>query len=296
MNEKIFNKGEVIFHEGETGKSFFQITDGTAGVYLHYGEENQRKLADMRAGQFFGEMAVIDAWPRSTTVVAEDSLHVIEIDEGMLNEYFREKPDMIRALICQLGRRLFELTVEYEEVNAVIREKQEVGAEHKEGFLARMTKILEMNNLIHKASVMTEEEKLVRQSFRDQGKDSSRVLSFKKGQIIFREGDEGKFMYAVYGGAVGIYLNYGMPEEKRLTTLYPDTFFGEMGLVMNEPRSATAVVEEDDTLLECIREEDLQALFEENPIKIYMIVSHLSHRLRTLTRDYYRACAIAAGE
>lgn len=37
-------------------------------------------------------------------------------------------------------------------------------------------------------------------------------------------------------------------------------------------------------------------MLRENPIKIYMIVSHLSHRLRQLTRDYVKACAAAAGE
>ncbi len=103
-------------------------------------------------------------------------------------------------------------------------------------------------------------------------------------------------MYAVYGGSVGIYINYGTEEEKKITSLFADSFFGEMGLLLDEPRSATAVVEEDNTLLECIRKEDLETLYRENPVKVYMIVSHLSHRLRQLTREYVRACAVAAGE
>lgn len=61
MNEKIFDKGEVIFREGDNGKCCYQVVSGTAGVYLCYGEENQRKLTDVTAGQFFGEMAVIGA-------------------------------------------------------------------------------------------------------------------------------------------------------------------------------------------------------------------------------------------
>ena len=102
-------------------------------------------------------------------------------------------------------------------------------------------------------------------------------------------------MYAVHGGSVGIYINYGTEEEKKITSLFADSFFGEMGLLLDEPRSATAVVEEDNTLLECIRKEDLETLYRENPVKVYMIVSHLSHRLRQLTREYVRACAVAAG-
>ena len=140
MNEKFFNKGEVVFREGEIGKSFFQITKGTAGVYVRYGEADQRKLTDMKEGQFFGEMAVADAWSRSTTIIAEEPLYVLEIDGGMLDTYFREQPDKILALMKQLGRRIRELTAEYDEVCAFIREKQEAGAEKKEGFLARLKK------------------------------------------------------------------------------------------------------------------------------------------------------------
>ena len=123
MKEKVLTRGEIIFREGDSGESFFQIREGTAGVYLRYGEENQQKLTDMTAGQFFGEMAVIDVWPRSTTVVAEDTLRVVEIESGKLNEYFREEPEMIQTLMGQLGRRIGELTAEYNEVTALIREK-----------------------------------------------------------------------------------------------------------------------------------------------------------------------------
>ena len=102
---------------------------------------------------------------------------------------------------------------------------------------------------------------------------------------------------SIHGGSVGIYLDFGTTNEKKLTTLYADSFFGEMGLVSEEKRSATAVVEENETILECIRAEDLENLFRSNPVKIDMILSHLSHRLRGLTKDYVKACKEAvAGE
>ena len=128
------------------------------------------------------------------------------------------------------------------------------------------------------------------QRFSKLEKDDTVVLEFKRGDIIFREGDTGNFMYAIYGGSVGIYVNYGTAQENKLTQLYSDAFFGEMGLIGEEKRSATAVVEEDGTVLECIREEDLEALFKSNPVKIDMILCHLSHRLRRLTLDYVAAC------
>ena len=103
-------------------------------------------------------------------------------------------------------------------------------------------------------------------------------------------------MFAVHGGAVGIYTNYGTALEKKLTTLYANTFFGEMGMLDLEPRSATAVAEEDGTIIEVIRPEDLEELFKSNPIEVDMILCHLSNRLRRLTKDYVAACEEAVAD
>ena len=80
------------------------------------------------------------------------------------------------------------------------------------------------------------------------------------------------------------------PEEKELTVLTENSFFGDMGMVSSEPRSATAVTLEDDTIVEIIRPEDLDALFEKNPPKAAMIINQFSYRLRKLTNDYLDAC------
>ena len=146
MEEKVFAKGSVIFREGDLGNSFFQILCGTAGVYSHYGEADERKLTDMKPGQYFGEMAVIEAWPRSSTIVAEDELHVIEISEKELNNYFAEQPDRILALMKQLGKRIRELTADYDEVMAYMNDKSSIQPEKKSGFLAKLKHFLASNS------------------------------------------------------------------------------------------------------------------------------------------------------
>ena len=120
MKKAVFNKGEVVFREGDMGNCFYQIEKGEAGVYVSYGNADQRKLTEMKPGQFFGEMAVIEAWPRSSTIVAESDLHVIEIGENELNAYFTEQPDKILALMKQLGNRIREMTTEYDQVKSFL--------------------------------------------------------------------------------------------------------------------------------------------------------------------------------
>ena len=63
-------------------------------------------------------------------------------------------------------------------------------------------------------------------------------------------------------------------------------------MICSDPRSATAITLEDETTIETIQPEDLYDLFEQNPPKVRMILSHLSSRLRRLTKDYLNACRL----
>ena len=113
---------------------------------------------------------------------------------------------------------------------------------------------------------------------------------FKKKQLVFRQGETGHEMYDILYGSVGIYLNYGTPQEKLLTTLYTEAQFGEMALLDETVRSATAVALEDGTRLAVITVKDFSSYFESRPGKLLEIMQNLSKRLRELTRDYLIAC------
>ena len=84
----------------------------------------------------------------------------------------------------------------------------------------------------------------------------STVLILKRNEIIFSEGDKSDCMYDIRQGRVGIYANYGTKEEKLLTELSKDQFFGEMGIIEGYPRSATAVAMGDVTELTVIAKAD----------------------------------------
>ena len=118
------------------------------------------------------------------------------------------------------------------------------------------------------------------------------IKSYDKGAVIFRQGDPGDCMYDIHWGRVGIYTGYGTDDEQKLTELAANSFFGEMGMISKEPRSATAVAIDDQTTLEIIYPEDLIELFEKNPPKFGMIIEHLSSRLRKLTDKYLAACSL----
>jgi CRP-like cAMP-binding protein len=115
------------------------------------------------------------------------------------------------------------------------------------------------------------------------------MKEFKNGEVIFRQGDPGDCMYDIFSGRVGVYAAYGTPNEKLLTELKANEFFGEMGLLEKAPRSATIVALED-TLAYQISEADFDEYFMKQPAKALQIMRQLSQRLRQRTEDYVEAC------
>ena len=82
MRIKSFNKGEVIFREGEYSASMYQINSGTVGIFSAYQTEDEKELTKLGSEAFFGEMGIVECYPRSATAVAlEDGTEVTEITE-----------------------------------------------------------------------------------------------------------------------------------------------------------------------------------------------------------------------
>ena len=117
-----------------------------------------------------------------------------------------------------------------------------------------------------------------------------KIKTFKKGEILFRAGDPGTCMYDVYSGQVGIYSKYRTPEERLLKTCYADEYFGEMGLIDQAARSATAVAMENDTTVAEIDEASFREFFEKNPARVWMVMQQLSSNLRRRTEEFVNVC------
>ena len=288
--EKTFGNGEVIIKEGDIGNSFFKIISGNAVVYKNYGQPDQVKLTVLEPGQFFGEMAVIETYPRSSTVVADGDVKVVETPGEELNSYYREDPKMILAIMKHLGDRVRELTADYNEARGLFNDNGAAEVKQNDSLMAKLKKHIDFY-LSGKGNISKPSAEAVREKAEAiTGTESSNIECYKKGSVIFKQGETGKCLYLVHGGCVGIFSNYGRDNEVKLTELYPVECFGEMGVVAEEARSATAVALVDETCVEIIRAEDLEGLCITFPVKVDMILRHLSHRLRDLTFDYFTTC------
>jgi small-conductance mechanosensitive channel/CRP-like cAMP-binding protein len=113
------------------------------------------------------------------------------------------------------------------------------------------------------------------------GGASSRV--FAPGEAIVRKGQEGKSMFVIVRGSVKVQIpdRYGW---KTINTLSTNDFFGEMGLLTGEPRTANVIAEEETEVLQ-IRKATIKPIFEANPSLMEAISAIIEERRELLKTD-----------
>jgi CRP/FNR family cyclic AMP-dependent transcriptional regulator len=93
--------GTVVFAAGEPGGEFFIIESGTVSVRL-----GERTIETLGRGEIFGEMALVDAKPRSATIVAETDCVLVPISEKQFVLMVREAPYFALSVMRVLAQRL----------------------------------------------------------------------------------------------------------------------------------------------------------------------------------------------
>ncbi|MBR5182168.1 MAG: cyclic nucleotide-binding domain-containing protein [Clostridiales bacterium] len=288
--EKSFKKGEIIMKEGDVGKSFFKLLEGKAGVYADYAKKNPFRLGFLNAGEFFGEMAILEASPRSATIVAETAVTVAEIPEDEMTKYFKENPDQIIELMKHLGNRIQAMAADYAESQVLLKQLQDSDEAKKKSLFSKIKKHIDtyQNN---KNKLTEPDGNALRAEFEKLKDDNTgNTKSYSRGMFIFKEGKEENCMYILHSGVVSLVSNFRTKEEVKLKEYEAVTFFGEMGIISGEPRAATAIVESGTAVVETVSPEDLQNLIKTCPEKIELIFRHMSYRLRKLNIDFVNAC------
>ena len=117
------------------------------------------------------------------------------------------------------------------------------------------------------------------------------LVGFEAGQGGFREGDAGSEMYIIEEGQVEIVRGYG-PHERRLVLLEAGDFFGEMSVLEDAPRSATARALVPSKLL-AVDASTFDLMLRQNSEIAVRMLRTLSHRLRQIEKVQAEAARVA---
>ena len=107
---------------------------------------------------------------------------------------------------------------------------------------------------------------------------------YRKSEVIFEEGSTGSEMYLIHSGRVLLSVRENETQQIALVVLKPGDFFGEMALVDDSPRSATASAVEDDTELIVMDRARFLFLVRQQPEFALSLMHTLCQRLRDMDK------------
>jgi DASS family divalent anion:Na+ symporter len=121
-----FRKGEAACTEGEAGDSLYLVSEGTFGVYVR-GEDGKPavRVAELKRGGCFGEMALLTGEPRSATVISDGDGELLRLDHERFAELVRRDPHIGMALSASLSRRLGAASRSIKDSEHIIRDHVE---------------------------------------------------------------------------------------------------------------------------------------------------------------------------
>jgi CRP/FNR family cyclic AMP-dependent transcriptional regulator len=100
-----FPAGHVIARQGEIGTGFFVIVEGMVRVV-----RDGAVVARLGAGEFFGELSVLDRMPRSATVTAETPTGCLALASWDFEKVLLEEPALTLSILRGVAARLREVT------------------------------------------------------------------------------------------------------------------------------------------------------------------------------------------
>jgi CRP-like cAMP-binding protein len=103
----LYNAGERIFSQGELGTEMFIVQEGEVEIVKHIGGQSH-VLSRLEKGDFFGEMAVLEALPRTADAVAVTEVKVVAINGSRFDEMLRKNPEVAVRIIRKYSKRLRE--------------------------------------------------------------------------------------------------------------------------------------------------------------------------------------------
>jgi len=110
---KEFPRGTVLFREGDEGREMFVVNAGSVTISKRVGEV-EKILSRLGAGEFLGEMAILNNKPRSATAVCDEDCRLLVIDARTFETMIRSNSEIAVRLIKKLSDRLAEANEQIE--------------------------------------------------------------------------------------------------------------------------------------------------------------------------------------
>src|SRR2546425_1908043 len=127
-----FKAEETVFNEQDNGDALYVVDSGLVRIWVLDEDVKPVTLAELKPGEFFGELAVLDRGARSTnaTAIIDTELHRLSSDD--FEQFLLKHPDVAIDVICEIGSRMRQTNVLVSQratrnINVEMQEKLTIG-------------------------------------------------------------------------------------------------------------------------------------------------------------------------
>jgi CRP/FNR family cyclic AMP-dependent transcriptional regulator len=106
LQKQTLRKGDFLFREKEEGHSLYMITAGKIKIIRQSRDGDEMILAVLSAGDFCGEMALLDGMSRSADAVAVEETHLYGLNRKDFIAYVMNNETAVKAILSALSKRL----------------------------------------------------------------------------------------------------------------------------------------------------------------------------------------------
>src|SRR5256885_10597676 len=101
-----YNAGETIFNEHDRGDALYILEEGSVRIWVYDEDVKDVTLAQLKPGDFFGELAVLDRGERSSSATAITDIHLHRLSSDDFQKFLLDHPDASIDVICEIAARM----------------------------------------------------------------------------------------------------------------------------------------------------------------------------------------------
>src|SRR6266498_2450725 len=101
-----YKAGETIFNEHDLGDGLYVVETGLVRIWVMDEDVTEVTLAELKPGDFFGELAVLDRGERSSSATAIVDTHLHKLSSDAFQQFLIEHPDASIDVICEIAQRM----------------------------------------------------------------------------------------------------------------------------------------------------------------------------------------------
>src|SRR5256884_9577552 len=127
-----YKAGETIFNEHDRGDALYILEEGAVRIWVYDEDVKEITLAQLKPGDFFGELAVLDRGERSRSAPAVTDIHLHRLSSDDFQQFLIDHPDAAIDVICEIAQRMRQTNLLVSQrasrnINVEMEEKSTIG-------------------------------------------------------------------------------------------------------------------------------------------------------------------------